>query len=454
MNIFEIGDRVEMFVDDWLIASRANVTLQFTQPQKREVVFTMQEPWEDACASYFCVFQDEGLVRMFYRGYLSQGNDANSGQMTCYAESTDGIHFTRPRLGVVEWNGSAANNVVWRGMEANNLVVFKDTNPSAKPEERYKALGGVKLLGNIGLGLFALCSPDGIRWRKIQETPVMTDGAFDSQNAVFWDEVKGCYRCYSRCYIEESGGSRTRAIQSASSDDFIRWSPPQLNCYMPDAPLEHLYTNATLPCPGAPHIYLSFPKRFEPLRKKIPDHPVAGVSDTVFMTSRDGVNWNRNFREAWLRPGRDQRNWTERSNMVAWGIVQPEEGEFALYVQEHFRWNDNRLRRLTLRRHGFASVHAGYGGGEFTTRPLLFAGRRLTLNYATSAAGSIQVELQDESRKTVPGYALADMPVLYGDELDKVICWQERPDLAELNGRPVRFRFVMKDADLYALQVR
>ena len=104
--------------------------------------------------------------------------------------------------------------------------------------------------------------------------------------------------------------------------------------------------------------------------------------------------------------------------MPAWGIVQTSPDEFSMYVSEHYGWPDNRLRRVTVRRHGFASVHADHAGGEFTTKPLIFSGDKLVLNYATSAAGNLQVEIQDESGKPLPGYALADMKPLYGDELD------------------------------------
>ena len=138
--------------------------------------------------------------------------------------------------------------------------------------------------------------------------------------------------------------------------------------------------------------------------------------------------------------------------MPAWGIVETGPNEFSMYVSEHYGWPDNRLRRITVRRHGFGSAHATFGGGEFTTRPLTFTGNKLVLNYATSAAGSIAVEIQDESGKPLPGYAIADMKPLFGDELDAAISWKTRPDVSDLAGKPVRLRFVMKDADLFSLR--
>jgi hypothetical protein len=138
--------------------------------------------------------------------------------------------------------------------------------------------------------------------------------------------------------------------------------------------------------------------------------------------------------------------------MPAWGIVETAPGEWSMYISEHYRWPDCRLRRLTLPRHRLAAMNAGAQGGEFTTHPLVVRGNHLVLNYATSAAGSIQVEVQDASGRALPGYAAADMPALFGDELDATISWRRGADLAALQGQTVRLRIRLKDADLFALR--
>jgi hypothetical protein len=448
----DIGSRWELMVDDWLIGARRGASLKLNQPERREIVLSTDAPWEGYTSAYFSVVQDGELVRLYYRGSAG-GSDASTDQVTCMAESRDGIHFTRPKLGLIEIGGSAENNVVWKGIESHNFAPFVDTNPAAKPQERYKALAGIQIAGSnwresaVGPGLYAFASPDGIHWHKMRNEPVLTKGGFDSLNLAFWDAPRERYACYNRSVYQG-----VRAIQSSHSSDFLAWSDGVANRYAAGVPSEHFYTNATRPCPGAEHLLISFPKRFEPERKKIAAHPETGVSDAVFMSSRDGVNWDRTFLEAWVRPGRDQKNWTERNNMPAWGIAQVTPGEWSLYITEHYRWPDHRLRRLVLARHRLASVHAGASGGEFTTRPLTFQGDRLVLNYATSAAGSLQVELQDESGRALPGFALADMPPLYGDELDAVAAWKSGGDVSSLAGKTVRLRFVLKDADLFALR--
>jgi hypothetical protein len=442
----DIGTRVEMFVDDWLVdpATRRNISLQLQSPERREVVLTTDKPWEGRASAYFTIFQDGPRYRLYYRG-MGPVRDNSEEQFTCYAESTDGIHFDRPNLGLHEFNGSKENNILVAGMQSHNFAPFLDSNPAANPENRYKALAG------LGGKLFAYESADGIHWRKMGSKAVMEKGTFDSLNLAFWDANANCYRAYSR-YFDRGGYAGVRAIQNCESKDFLHWSDPQPNRYAEGAPKEHFYTNATISCPGAPHHYLAFPMRFIPDRKKIRNADDMGVSDALFMSSRDGRNWDRTHLEAWLRPGPDQRNWTDRSNMPAWGVVQTSPDEFSMYVSEHYRWPDNRIRRVTVRRHGFSAAHAGHGGGEFTTKALTFGGDDLVLNYATSAAGSIAVEVQDESGKPLPGYALADMRPLYGDELDAVVSWKSKRGLSDLAGKPVRFHFALRDADLFALR--
>lgn len=447
----EIGTRVEMFVDSWLVdASRGRgVSLKLETPVRREVVLTTDKPWEGTASGYYTVIQDGPRIRLYYRGYIPDGGDASDKQVTCVAESDDGITFRRPNLGLYDFGGSTENNIVYIGVEAHNFSPFLDTNPEAKTDERYRAVGGLESR------LFAFSSPDGVHWKKMQTEPVMTKGAFDSLNVVFWDSLTRRYRCFSRAWtgVEYTG---FRAVQSSTSEDFVRWSDPVPNSYRAadgSTPhLEHFYTSATTQCPGAPHHYLAFPMRFVPERKTVSPLKDPGVSDAVFLSSRDGFQWDRSFLESWVRPGLDERNWTHRSNMPARGIVQTGHTEFSMYLGEHTAWPDNRLRRLTIRRHGFGSMYADHAGGEFTTRALTFTGKNLLVNYATSAAGSVQVEIQDDDGKPLPGFSLPEMELLFGDELDRAVQWKAGNDLSRLMGKPVRLRFVMKDADLYALR--
>jgi hypothetical protein len=179
-------------------------------------------------------------------------------------------------------------------------------------------------------------------------------------------------------------------------------------------------------------------------RTKIPEHKPAGVSDAVFMSSRDGVNWDRPFLQAWVRPGPDPKNWTDRNNMTANGIVITAEDEWSLYISEHYRFPDHRIRRLSVRKQGFASMHAGATEGSFTTHPIRVSGKELLLNYATSAAGHLSIRALDENNQVV-----ATLEQLFGEELEAPAL-----DLSAHLGQTLRFQFTLLDADLYALRFR
>jgi hypothetical protein len=353
------------------------------------------------------------------------------------ALSDDGVHFHRPNLnlfeGPTDHKPGVAPNTVWQGVEAHNFCVLVDDNPNIDPTTRFKAVGG----GSRDR-LFGFTSADGLHWNRLQEDPLQISGAFDSVNVPMWDSVAGTYRLFSR-YFKEIDGERVRAIQSCTSDDFVNWTDPVPHQYADGVPLEQFYTNATVPCPGAEHILLSFPMRFLPQRTldtQGMDYPGDGVSDAVFMSSRDGVHWDRTFRQAWIRPGRDPRNWTHRNQTTAVGIIVTGDGEWSMYMSDHYGWNDNRLRRVTVRPWGFASLSADVYG-EALTPPVTFEGEQLFLNYSTSAAGSVRVEIQNGEGKPIPGFALDDAQHLYGDEIDDAARWSGCRPLVSRNRRVV-----------------
>ena len=233
-----------------------------------------------------------------------------------------------------------------------------------------------------------------------------------------------------------------------------------------DAPNEHLYTNQTSAYFRAPHIYVGTAARFWPDRRSLTDDQVAELkldekvnypglklesSDAVLLTSRGGNRYDRTFLESLVRPGTDLKNWTARSNYPARGIVATGPTEISMYIQRNYGQPDHHLERLTFRTDGFAAVHAGYQPGELLTKVLTFEGRRLTLNMSSSAAGGIFVEIQDAAGAPVPGFTLADCVELNTDDVSRTVAWKGGTDISSLVGKPIRLRFQMKDADLFAL---
>jgi len=484
----DIGSRRELFLDDYLVerlAGKAEQRLQ--RPTPREVSLVADRPWEGNACGYMTVFQDEGRYRMYYRGahvvYTREGYRETHREVSCYAESSDGIHWTRPELGLFDFEGSKKNNIVWDGVGTHAFVPFKDPNPACPPEARYKALG----VGGGKHGLYAFRSPDAIHWSLIGPEPVILKGAFDSQNLAFWDAVRGEYREYHRDF------RNGRDIRTSTSKDFARWSEPQFVDYapwgkaagqIPDVEVaQHpagragqLYTNQVLPYYRAPHIFLGFPTRYldrgwtestkalprldyRELRGAKSRREGTAITEGLLMSSRDGqrfVVWG----EAFLRPGlRARDNWFYGDNYQALGLVETKSAiedappEISIYVSESsMQEHGGRFRRHTLRIDGFVSVQAPLAGGELITRPLVFRGRRLAINFSTSAAGGLRVEIQDVSGQAIPGFALADCHEVFGDDLQRVVSWQQGTDVSRLAGKAVRLRFALRDADLYGFQ--
>ncbi len=288
-------------------------------------------------------------------------------------------------------------------------------------------------------GLVAICVLAAIsiwqyytyRFSIASDKPVITQGAFDSENLAFWDPLRKEYRAYWRIFTAGVTDDKKwkpagfRAIRTATSKDALSWSEPADVRYV-DSPVEHLYTNQVLPYYRAPHIFMGFPMRYTDrgwsesmralpgleerlARAKANQRYGTAVTDGLFMTSRDGVLFHR-WNEAFLRPGpRQKGTWVYGDNMTFWGMVETASAlgdapnELSIFATEDY-WQGVGVsfRRLTLRLDGFVSLWAPARGGELLTKPLVFDGGNLTLNLSTAAAGSLQVEIQDAAGQAIP----------------------------------------------------
>lgn len=481
-EVAAIGSRLELFVDGYLIDRMLGVTRKLHSPQPRDVAITFDSPWDGSCSTYVSLFQDGDRYRMYYRGLpidkpvegLSDADfwkwittAAVGKAVTCYAESKDGIHWSKPNLGLFKdtHTGTTQNNIVLVSTDrwpnaTDNLVVFKDANPACPPEARYKAVGRQFLPGGDRkghTGNLAFQSPDGIHWKLIQDRVIYEDQGhvFDAQNPAFFDPLRKLYVEYHRKFRTQPGHPMNgmRDVRTSTSADFIHWTEPQFLEYG-GAAGEHFNQLSPMPYFRAPHIYLAFGDRLVETRDDSLNHPAKGISDTVFLSSRDGLNFDRSFMEAWIRPGLDVRNWIHAGTMPAWGLLQTGPEELSVYWIQHYYQVRTQcyLQRGTLRLDGFVSVNAPFNGGEFATKLLTFDGAELVINYATSAVGSVQVEIQDMAGRPIAGFAAADCPPIFGDEIEHVVKWAAGSNVSPLAGRPLRLRFILKDADVYSMR--
>ncbi|MEO7649409.1 MAG: hypothetical protein ABIZ80_03000 [Bryobacteraceae bacterium] len=461
-QVIDIGSRRELFVDRYLIEDLKNTRLEMQKPIDRGVVVKYDKPWEGAFSNYTTIIHDGPKYRLYYRGIPTTKKELESETVTAYAESSDGIHWTKPDLGIISIKGSTRNNAILNDVAfSSDFSPFLDKRPGVPAAEKYKGLGGT-----MRTGLVAFASADGLHWRKMREEPVFPitkQPSFDSQNLAFWSESEGRYVAYYRTFKTFPGLGRVRWITRSTSDDFLNWTTPQEMSFG-DAPPEHLYVNQTGEYFRAPHIYISIAARFMPGRRALTDEEIKqadimegyykDISDVVLLTTRGGTKYDRTFQESFIRPGPGPKNWASRTNYPVLNVVQTSPTEMSVYINRDYATPTNHINRYTLRLDGFASVYAPYAGGEMVTRPFTFSGKELEINYATSAAGGIRVEVQDASGKPIPGLALADTQEIIGDHIARTVTWKSGSGVAALAGKPVRLRFVMKDADLYSMRFK
>ncbi|MFM9136023.1 MAG: hypothetical protein ACKOT0_11455 [bacterium] len=448
----DIGSRLELFVDEHLVDSLTGAVLRLHAPVRQPPA---RSPLPHG--PYGTVIKDGDRYRAYYRADIpgydvpSERREGDPNEITAYAESRDGVEWTFPELGITDVRSGQGGNVVLARQPhfSHNFSPFLDTRPGVEPDQRYKALAG-----GPTSGLHAFTSADGLRWTRIQDAPVLVTPpfsaanfgpyAFDSQNPAFWSEAENCYVCFVRTWSTGPGPQGVRRISRATSPDFVTWSPPvdtQANL-----PGEQLYTSQVRPYFRAPHVYISTPMRFA--QGLLHGKAVAGndgSSDILFMTMRAGAaTFQRTFREAFMRPGLDPRRWERKANSLWCSVVPTGPAEMSLY---HVNGD-----RYTLRTDGFTSVRAGADKGTLVTKPLIFAGDALVVNFSTSAAGSLRVELQDAAGQPLPGFMAADCVALVGDAIERRVEWKNAPDLRATAGTPVRIRFELQDCDLYSFR--
>ncbi len=480
MQTIHIGTRREVCWDDALIHWAEGMQIRMHKPQYRGDALVCDKPWEGNVCCYFSLVHDGDTLRLYYRGknYDVNADGTAPEHVTttamCAAHSQDGLTFQRICAGIVSRDGSTDNNILTEEIR-DNMFFFQDTNPACPPSAKFKALAA----SDSKLWLFE--SADGVHFEK--KRVLAEDGAYDSLNVCFWDaETRQYYLYYRGVHGEgtENGkwaagaedASHTtvvRDIRMRTSRDFIHWDAPQLLQYGEGTEDLELYTNNVQKYYRAPHIFLGFPTRYmdrydEPASfPYLPDYAhrqryirLAGrtgtvMTDTCIMTSRDGVHFRRTD-EAFMTPGPERNNnWYYGDGYLCYGMAETpspipgEPNEISLYMPVNYRADNVILRRYALRLDGFFSWHCGFKPGKVITKPITFTGNTLLLNFATSALGSVRVQILDAEGNPLDGY---DSGVHFGDSVDRPIPFSA--PLSELAGKPVRLEFTLKDADLYS----
>lgn len=489
-----IGNRREVLWDDFLIdKEQTTARLTMHRPEKKELAFVFDKPWEGDGVSYSSTILVEGVYRMYYVGGMIVANGEAACRSICMMESRDMLHWERPSLGMYEFEGSKENNIILRQRSdgdfeeaLDNLFVFVDENPACPAEEKIKGVGMCYNHAKefpADRELWCYVSSDGIHFKlgwKMTDGSVPNGGIFDSLNTAFYDSEDGFYKAFVRgIHKRYENDEDIRDVRYMESKDFRNWSEPVRLCFgeQDDYPL---YTNQVTRYARAPHMYIGFPSRYverkewsknfdllggeenaRRRRERMRDNKRFGLvlTDCVFMSSRDGVNWNR-FDEMFIGPGLEhERNWVYGdSSYPFYTLVETpceypsREKEISIMVTEgHWSGVSSPVYRYSMRLDGFASYRSDYQISTLTTKPLIFSGEKLSINFSTSAIGWIYVDILDINGNPIEKYHSCE---LFGNSLDREVWFGGTADVSALAGRPVRLRFTMRDADIYSFVFR
>lgn len=482
-----LGTRRELFVDKALIASMTEATLEVQTPTVAEMSLNfMERPWEGSWSGQGpTVLKDGDLYRMYYYCDPTRWNPETEEGQACYAESRDGIHWSRPNLRQVLVHGTWDNNVLQMPDPSfRNLRPFIDTRPGVPPSQRYKAVAGASLYrSSDGAmwtdGLYILVSADGLRWSKYSEKPFLPpqrfrspDGQanvppvdYDGMNTIFWSESEQLYVCYYRAGrkartffgLGDTYHGWYRWVRRTTSPDLVVWSKP-VEMGAGGVAAEHWYFHSTAPYFRAPHIYIAMPAHYIPVpHPDFPNSPKDGHSarsEVRLASTRDGLSYDRLFpKHRWIKTGLpnaafffpDQSDWPVFAGRMSINVVPTGSREMSVYLEQ-----PGRVVRYTLRTDGFVALHAT--AGQVITRPVTFTGKALEVNFSTDPGGRIRIELQDESGRPIPGFGLEDATPLSGDEISRVATWGATSDLGSLAGQVVRVRFELQHARIFSFR--
>ena len=494
--MINIGNRRELFFDDYLIdTKKTSAETRLHKPTRRGVLLDMNMPWESNHVTMFTIIFAEGKWRMYYV-------DAPK-QCLLYAESDDAINWVRPDLGIVEFEGSKHNNIlISKEMFAehgfvifDNMSVTYDENPECPADEKYKMVA----LWCGHAALLLLTSADGLHFDKCRL--LTDDGAFDSQNRMFWSPEYKKYFAYFRGehepdktvistdysytdkvaralidpekFLQREPGDGTasfmRDINVSESLDCLTWTPSRkINTTGKDF---QLYNNCIFPYPRAPHIFVGLTLRYVERKAWTKNYDELcgredriarirkqlrfglAVTDGLFMASRDGYNFTK-FDEAILPPPPEN----PEAFVYGDGTMTPAlievpsnipgaENEYMIVVRESFRTVQShcKLVKYTIRLDGFVSMHAGGEECELVSKEFTYDGEELYANIATSARGYAYFTLGcgDEEYTSVE---------VFGNSTDKRIRFEDDEAVKRLSGKPVTLTVKMFDADLYSIR--
>jgi hypothetical protein len=484
----------QLFIDDIWVEAQSNVTRVMHQPVKEPApVLVGDQPWENWAVDLFgpSIHYDpvQEIYRMWYTAYEVSGDD----YYICYATSKDARHWAKPILGIEEYRGSKQNNIVNRGRVfwPNSSVIIDEHE--ADPGRRYKSLswdfapaegsegvatsrqrasGAEEHKKGRPLGISVAFSRDGLHWNLYDGNPVLKDTG-DTHFIIGWDENYQKYVGYFRPSYAASGGPRV--IGFSTSDDFIHWAPPEI-ILRPDSqdPIsDELYGMPVKKYEGK-YIGFLWVYHNSPNPDLVPKPNIENMKgseqtlDTQLTYSEDGKHFIRvGNRQPFLTtgpPGSSDGGMVTISDMVvhkneiwlyygAWGARHNGHDMELMGKVVNGHRVMAALGMARLRLDGFVSLHAGGREGIVLVRQVLLRDQKHLRVNADASHGKVTAEILDENLNPLPGFTRADSETMREDSVSKEMTWRTHSDLSTLQGRAVRIRFYLQNADLYSMQL-
>ncbi len=456
-SVREIGSDKILLIDKAFFADSDGIRLKLHPARKTgEPILIAEHPWESLELNWFSVLEDGGKFRMWYECYDVDGTPADDTSF-CYAESADGIHWTKPKLGLWEYRGNKENNILFRHIgvgDARSRVhgagVFVDLQAPA--QQRFKAVsqGLFRNSGEQPYWIAGMTSVDGLNWKRYPK-PICQLFA-DSQYSGFWDQRLNQYVIYGRV-----GGRRGRAIGRAAGDRFDRFEPLSLVLQTDetDPADSDLYNPACVQLPTAGDVYVMCPSLYQ----HKPD-----TLDIRLAVSRNGIEWTWPERETAFIPlgmpgDSDAGSLYSANGCLAVGDelwfyynASPLKHQEATPEKLTQAANRRTFRRAVVQRDRLVSASAAAEMGQFTTPVLTFSGTRLQVNAKVRPGGLLRIGFVDDQGKLVPGRRIEDCRPITGDDLQKTAEWLDGADVSPWAAKPIKLQFELRDADVFGFQ--
>lgn len=486
----QLGGRKYLFIDDAILAETDEGEFVLNPPSKEEIVFTN---FEHTYRKHLSIVEDEeGKIRL----YTTVEDDYLAVWI-----SDDGINFKAPVLPNGNYKGHT--NVVLHAKVGMGMVFI---DPNAPGDQKWKYISDYHRRS-----VYLFYSEDGLDFKRYKQ-PVLPFRS-GSQANIFYDDQKQVYTAFHRSDFGRTltGDTERDFVMTETKDLLKPWPFEPLTdeqfkeraegkriaelkpWYLDNGPLTpggfsleypwifspidtldpretDVYVPKAQKYPWAPDTYVAFPIMYFHYEESVPEERMtlydeerqlgSGPLETQFSASRNGVDWERFPRPAYVGIG-EHKGIDFKTAYLAYGMVKRGNQIWQyVFCEPHYHspWvkypKERAVIRLVQRLDGFVSLDSPYEKEiEVVTKPLVFEGGKLTLNIDTDATGYAQVGILDEDGNPIEGFNVDDCIYINGDFISKEVEWMEKgKDISELSGRAIKLVFKMRGSKLYAMQ--